>query len=421
MLDPNEIDESPLRSRWWKVWCCKTSCCLPCNKLLRVPRKLVSQNKKRYRDPSRGFDLDLTYVTPRVIVCGFPAAGLEHFYRNPRDEVRRFLQTNHANSYKVYNLASEPGRGYKPSELGGPVERYPFADHTCPPLEVVIECIESCKEFLDRSGSNVVTLHCKAGKGRAGIMACCLLLRIGIVGSAREALGLYDRKRTVDGKGLTQINQRKFVHLYERVLKLWFGFTLGNVTDTEGTGSSTNDDVASSAVPSPAPVVVMAGQAPGNTLKGKALRCKSRRAFRVLRVRLEFPQLRSDFDGFPSISTPVHVELWQQDQKKGLMLWKGTLSHDVSGPHTALVADLQLQYTIIVEGTFMVRFKGMSGARSVIDLWATTGFLAANKDLPFQVLYDHSEFDVSPAKHALNFVEAGTQLLVLMQAADREA
>lgn len=38
---------------------------------------LVSGQKKRFQDGPDGFDLDLAYITPRVIAMGLPAQGKE--------------------------------------------------------------------------------------------------------------------------------------------------------------------------------------------------------------------------------------------------------------------------------------------------------------------------------------------------------
>ena len=48
--------------------------------LQRSARQFVSQNKRRYQQ--NGFDLDLTYVTPRVIAMSFPSTGRMSMYRN---------------------------------------------------------------------------------------------------------------------------------------------------------------------------------------------------------------------------------------------------------------------------------------------------------------------------------------------------
>ena len=43
-------------------------------------------------------------VGKSVIAMGFPSEGLEAKYRNPYPEVIRFLEKEHGENYKVYNL-----------------------------------------------------------------------------------------------------------------------------------------------------------------------------------------------------------------------------------------------------------------------------------------------------------------------------
>ncbi len=48
-------------------------------------RTLVSGKKKRFVD--RKFNLDLSYITPRIIAMAYPASGIETVYRNDIDAV----------------------------------------------------------------------------------------------------------------------------------------------------------------------------------------------------------------------------------------------------------------------------------------------------------------------------------------------
>jgi hypothetical protein len=80
----------------------------------------------------------------------------------------------------------------------------------------------SGKAFLDADPLNVVNMHCKAGKGRAGLMCCVMLVRSGACQSAKEAMALYDKTRVTNNKGLTVTSQRKFVIFYELLWrKFW--------------------------------------------------------------------------------------------------------------------------------------------------------------------------------------------------------
>ena len=181
----------------------------------------MSRKKRRFIEDS--FDLDLTYMTNRIITHGFPAAGIEHMYRNPRLEIKRFLDTRHRDHYQVFNFCCEPGRGYDPATFHGRVQRYPFKDHCTPPLETLAAFANAAKLWLEEDDANVCSLHCKAGKGRAGLMSCVLLVRTGTQPSAAEAMDMYDKLRTHNNRGLTVTSQRKFVMFYEMLWRQYWG------------------------------------------------------------------------------------------------------------------------------------------------------------------------------------------------------
>jgi hypothetical protein len=65
-------------------------------------KKLVSKKKIRYQDAY--FDLDLVYVTKRIIAMGFPANGYESIYRNSATDVLNFFERYHNHHTKVLNL-----------------------------------------------------------------------------------------------------------------------------------------------------------------------------------------------------------------------------------------------------------------------------------------------------------------------------
>mmetsp|Transcript_17529 Transcript_17529/g.23648 ORF Transcript_17529/g.23648 Transcript_17529/m.23648 type:complete len:323 (-) Transcript_17529:838-1806(-) len=153
----------------------------------------------------------MTYITPRIIAMGFPASGGESMYRNSADEVYRYFETYHADLYKFYNLCSE--RAYNPDLFHGRVARYPFDDHHPPQLDTILPFCKDATDWLGKA-SNVVAVHCKAGKGRTGVMIACLLIYLEEKKHAESALEYFAEKRTSDGKGVTIPSQKRFVSYF---------------------------------------------------------------------------------------------------------------------------------------------------------------------------------------------------------------
>ena len=147
---------------------------------------------------------------------GFPSEGKEAAYRNPMSEVLRFLEFYHKDHYKVYNLCSE--RSYDPSCFHGRVARYPFDDHNCPPLSLIYDCCRDIEEWMSEDSRNIAAIHCKAGKGRTGLIIGCWLQWNREWPDSSTALSFYAAARTHNQKGVTIPSQLRYVHYFQRAL-----------------------------------------------------------------------------------------------------------------------------------------------------------------------------------------------------------
>lgn len=84
--------------------------------------------------------------------------------------------------YRIYNLCSE--RTYDSESFVSCCQKFIFEDHNSPPFAMALEFCEDVHKFLGLNPDALVGVHCKAGKGRTGIMICCYLLYCGFCASA---------------------------------------------------------------------------------------------------------------------------------------------------------------------------------------------------------------------------------------------
>lgn len=184
--------------------------------LQRSMRLTVGGNKRRYQKD--GFDLDLCYITRRIIAMSFPSSGIDGVYRNRIEHVAKFLDHKHPNHYRVYNLCSE--RAYDTSYFHERVERFKIDDHNVPSLKEAIRFAKNVKEWMSADPQNIIAVHCKGGKGRTGTMICIWLLESRECSNAQEALLRFGDRRTNWDKGKTfqgveTPSQSRFVGYYD--------------------------------------------------------------------------------------------------------------------------------------------------------------------------------------------------------------
>lgn len=179
-------------------------------------KKAVSKKKRRF--VADGFDLDLTYITDRIVAMGFPSENLEAVYRNDMKETQLFFNTRHRDHYMIYNLCSE--RDYDHAKFDNRVVSFPFDDHNCPPFDDMEPFCDKMDEWLCADEQNVAALHCKAGKGRTGLMICVYLIHTGMWKTAAQSLNFYGVARTYNQKGVTIPSQRRWVWYFEKYCQM---------------------------------------------------------------------------------------------------------------------------------------------------------------------------------------------------------
>jgi protein-tyrosine phosphatase len=188
-------------------------------------------------------------------------------YRNPLDRLVAFLDAKHADGWAVWEFRAE-GTGYPDEAVYGRIRHYPWPDHHPPPFGLVPGIVGGMRVWLgggglDRGGGGaetgggegaaggggvqvvggegdqgalgvgvgesggskgkggrVVVVHCKAGKGRSGTMACSYL--IAECGwTPEDALARFTERRMRPGfgAGVSIPSQLRWVSYVDRWTK----------------------------------------------------------------------------------------------------------------------------------------------------------------------------------------------------------
>jgi len=93
----------------------------------------------------------------------------------------KFLDYKHGVNWSIWEFRAE-GTGYPDSEVYNRIRHYPWPDHHPPPFALIPNIMASMRAWLkdenQKEGERVVVVHCKAGKGRSGTVACSYLISV---------------------------------------------------------------------------------------------------------------------------------------------------------------------------------------------------------------------------------------------------
>ncbi|KAI0846878.1 phosphatases II [Daldinia vernicosa] len=206
----------------------------------------------RARHPEAG--LDLCYVTDNIIATSGPSQTYpQRAYRNPLDRLVEFLDSKHENNWAIWEFRAE-GTGYPDELVYNRIRHYPWPDHHPPPFRLVPMIIASMRNWLngndldadnvetpagkknlvgkvldtwkdkkdkkDKKGGRVAVVHCKAGKGRSGTMACSYLIaECGWTPEQALARFTERRMRPKFGAGVTIPSQLRWIEYVDRWTK----------------------------------------------------------------------------------------------------------------------------------------------------------------------------------------------------------
>uniref|UniRef100_A0A673GV07 Tensin-1-like n=1 Tax=Sinocyclocheilus rhinocerous TaxID=307959 RepID=A0A673GV07_9TELE len=159
------------------------------------------------------YEVDLVYITERIISVSFPSNVEEPSYSGNIKEVATMLRSKHGDNYLLQYYLSPCVCLRKVLDFGWP-------DHHAPALDKICSICKAMDTWMNADSHNVVVLHNKGNRGRTGVVVAAYMHYSNISASADQALDRFAMKRFYEDKVLPvgQPSQRRYVRYFSGLL-----------------------------------------------------------------------------------------------------------------------------------------------------------------------------------------------------------
>uniref|UniRef100_A0AAY5K8N7 Auxilin n=1 Tax=Esox lucius TaxID=8010 RepID=A0AAY5K8N7_ESOLU len=148
-------------------------------------------------------ELDIAYITSRIIVMSYPAETLQIGNQNHVEDIRSFLDSRHADHYTVFNLSQ---RNYRGAKFSNRVSECNWPSRQAPSLHNLFAVCKNMHNWLKQNPKNVCVITCSDGRAASGVLVCAMFCFCHLFTDPVPAMQLLSAKRP--GSGLWPSHRR---------------------------------------------------------------------------------------------------------------------------------------------------------------------------------------------------------------------
>uniref|UniRef100_A0ABM5G881 Auxilin isoform X3 n=1 Tax=Pogona vitticeps TaxID=103695 RepID=A0ABM5G881_9SAUR len=141
-------------------------------------------------------ELDISYITSRIIVMSFPGEGVELGFRNHIDDVRTFLDSRHPDHYTVFNLSP---KSYRTTRFHNRVSECSWPVRQAPSLHNLYAVCKNMHNWLQQNPKNVCVIHCMVsqadGRVASAVLVSAMFCFCHLFSNPAPAIQLLNSKR----------------------------------------------------------------------------------------------------------------------------------------------------------------------------------------------------------------------------------